>query len=751
MYVRRNSVGLEKRGDGYAGKTPQPEHRLYGDSDDGIQQISAYSLGSSGTQRRIFGFGSDYTYRNEYVWRPSQVVLWMPAFVRSDENGKQDRPRPVLLDVSLQRTLSVDFTKHNTLLYEWLSYFRGRVGNRTKAQSTLPFKGGLLSIISSSDGYYKLQHGGAESAMNSVMSKSLQRKIVWFAGALFLAMMALLVLLAAKSSDECSESGRDYSIASVFVSLVATATRRRFPIPRKCIEFQKKMIRSYLGLVLIVLLWVSVSATLRPNIFLLLTDDQDVLLGSMDAMVKTRELLGEAGVTFDNAFVHTPICCPSRSSFLSGRYLQNSGTFQNSIVTGCSNQTWVDGPETRTYAVHAQKAGYRTFYAGKYLNTYAMPGSGPNCTRKDDIGCFRVPLGWDDWHGLQGNSRYYNGTVSNNGVPSTHGSSPEDYLPDVFFGHLKDFLQNHFQDSAASDDTRPFLAVLATPSCHGPFTPAAKYVGHFSNASAPRTPNYNASAQDKQWLMRQQAPLTETIAESIDQIHNARLETLLSVDDYVAEVVSMLERNGELENTFILFTSDHGFQLGQHRLESDKRHLYEHDIRIPLLVRGPGVVANATLNDIVLNVDIAPTITHIASGIVPDDMDGSSILPLILQGRSIDARDLNWRDDFLVSYQGAGNPVCGLQFCPAPAPNEFHENDALNNTYSCVRTISDNEDTIFCEFEDDESFVEFYDHANDPWQLRNLYPNETSDSEIARRKKRLEKFKACRGRECRYL
>ena len=124
----------------------------------------------------------------------------------------------------------------------------------------------------------------------------------------------------------------------------------------------------------------------HANIFMLLTDDQDVTLGGLDGhahgipykpgpnpMPQLKKYLTEQGTTFSNAFVHTPICCPSRSSYMTGRYLHNSGTFENDIGHGCSNQTWADGPETRSFAAHAKAAGYHTSYSGKYLNQYAMP------------------------------------------------------------------------------------------------------------------------------------------------------------------------------------------------------------------------------------------------------------------------------------------------------------------------------------------------------------------------------------------
>eukprot|EP00936_MAST-01D_sp_MAST-1D-sp1_P001392 g1392.t1 len=478
-----------------------------------------------------------------------------------------------------------------------------------------------------------------------------------------------------------------------------------------------------------------------PNIFFLLTDDQDVMLGALEPMPQLKELVTKQGVEMTKAFVHTPICCPSRSSFLTGRYLHNSLTTENDIAHGCSNETWSAGPERRTYAVHAKAAGYHTHYSGKYLNQYALPGS-LGCTKAGADGCFRVPPGWDDWHGLQGNSRYYNGTISNNGKPARHGDTPADYLPDVFFGHTKTFLAEHLANEGKQGV--PFLAVLATPSCHGPFTPAPKCI------SAPRTPNWNASTEGKQWLMRQQAPLNDNTAQNIDRTHNSRWETLLSVDDYVGQVIAMLKAAGQLDNTYFLYTSDHGFQLGQHRLPGDKRHLYEHDIRIPMVMRGPGIKAGSKLDKAVLNIDVAPTLVDIMTGSVPDDMDGRSFKSLLLED---DASPVGgtWRTDFMVSYFGQGKPACGLQTCPPPSAANFHVNDAYNNTYACVRSGFDGgpADTMYCEFADDENFIEYYEHDNDPWQLKNLWP--AQEAKLAPLKAKLQAFRQCKGAACRAL
>ena len=397
------------------------------------------------------------------------------------------------------------------------------------------------------------------------------------------------------------------------------------------------------------------------------------------------------------------------------------------------------------------------------------PGSF-RCAQRGDAGCDRVPPGWLDWHGLVGNSRYYNATIIDNGVRTAHGDDPiRDYAPDLFFAHTKAFLSDHL----ANHKDSPFLAVLATPSCHGPFTPAVKYRGRFANESAPRTPNYNTSNEDKQWLMRQLSPITDPAG--IDSQHNNRWETLLSVDDYISEVVGMLTAAGQMDNTYFLYSSDHGapraslcrcpahrrprapgFQLGQHRLPGDKRHPYQHDLRIPFVLRGPGVPKGGTVQVAVTNADVAPTIVDIATGSVPAGYDGRSILPLL--GPRSEAAAAAWRPDFLVTYFGQFKLPCMLQKCPAPPANNWHTIDGANNTFNCVRTIppagsagaTGVADSLYCEFDDDEDFVEFYEHDQDPWQLHNRHRS-ADPAVLARLKARLRALKRCAGAACRDL
>lgn len=182
--------------------------------------------------------------------------------------------------------------------------------------------------------------------------------------------------------------------------------------------------------------------------------------------------------------------------------------------------------------------------------------------------------------------------------------------------------------------------------------------------------------------------------------------------------------------------------MGQFCIPGDKREPYEHDIRIPLMVKGPGIEKNITLDQIVLNIDIAPTLIDLMGATPPDEMDGTSFAPL-LRGEA----PAEWRSDFLIDYHGEGRKPCGLSSCPPPPPETFHPTDASNNTYTCVRTLSSEENSIYCEFTM-IGFAEYYDMATDPWQLHNTV-HAVSAAALDRLKARLNQLRECSGPSCR--
>ena len=506
----------------------------------------------------------------------------------------------------------------------------------------------------------------------------------------------------------------------------------------------------------------------KPNILLLLSDDQDSILGGTDYMPKLKYWIANQGATLKNAFVHTPACCPSRSSIFSGRYLHNGGALNNSVFGNCYGTEWRMGAEQQTFAVGAKFSGYKTYFAGKYLNQYGVRTDKHNhsfCTPAHEQGCFRVPPGWDGWLGLVGNSQYYHYDVieSNDGGQTSerirhYWNYENDYLPDVVANRTLQFMKDWEQENAKSkpEEQKPFLMVASWPSPHGPFTPAPQYQTSLENLTAFRTPNWNASRSSmmqKHWFLRQIGPIDEGTETWIDDVYRNRLRTLLSLDDHITHFMKQLKKMKQLDNTYVIYTSDNGFQLGQHRLRGDKRQLYEHDIRVPLYIRGPGIKPGTSLDEAVLNIDLAPFIHEIVSDSQRplDHHDGASFLGLFADDKLQDGpiRKQEWRNDFLISYHGEGNPECGFSPCNKGKPNRYedwHSGDATNNSYHCVRSMAPSE--IYCAFDDDEDFVEYYDLETDPWQLHNTAPTLSPEIRSAF-EKRLLQLRRCRGSSCR--
>ncbi|KAL0120010.1 hypothetical protein PUN28_007995 [Cardiocondyla obscurior] len=470
------------------------------------------------------------------------------------------------------------------------------------------------------------------------------------------------------------------------------------------------------------------------NIVLIVTDDQDSVLDGMTPMTNTLNLIGSQGATFTNCFVASPICCPNRASILTGRCQHNHRTVNNSIAGGCSSAEWQQTWEPATFgALLRNKAGYTTFYAGKYLNQYGNQKIG---------GAAHVPVGWDWWAGLIGNSKYYNYSLSINGTERKYGNSPSDYFTDVINNLAADFIKGCSSD-------RPFLMVLAPPAPHAPFTPADRHNDKYNGTKAKRTLNFNVPVhQDKHWLIREgPTPLPDDIIPKIDEIYRKRWEALLAVDDLVKNVHDLLKERHLLDDTFFIYTSDNGYHIGQFSMPMDKRQPYETDIRVPLLISGPGIELS-TISTPVSSVDIFITILSIAS--VDYASDGMTLFDTY--------RNFTQDRTVLIEYRGERSHKLTSSGCPSD--NDINValcakemackcEDAANNTFSCIRRVAPNFNNVFCVFEDDQKFIEAYDMNIDEYQLTNIgYSMEKSSRR--RFRKLLKNMVMCQGPTCVY-
>eukprot|EP00484_Ammonia_sp_Unknown_P024795 CAMPEP_0197034766 /NCGR_PEP_ID=MMETSP1384-20130603/12753_1 /TAXON_ID=29189 /ORGANISM="Ammonia sp." /LENGTH=562 /DNA_ID=CAMNT_0042464721 /DNA_START=20 /DNA_END=1708 /DNA_ORIENTATION=- len=527
------------------------------------------------------------------------------------------------------------------------------------------------------------------------------------------------------------------------------------------------LILSLIGLTTI--LSVSSSSSL-PNIVLILTDDEDVVLSEdyitkYNIMPRRDEIFKLNGVQFNNAFSSSPTCCVSRSSILSGKYVHNHGVTNNTSDGNCWGLQWQQTQEPFSYASYLHDIGYNTFFGGKYLNRYTDATV--------------IPRGWNDWHALMGSIDYYNYHLSNNGVKTFYDDSQSaNYHTTVLKNFALDFLSDH----QANNQDAPFLLVFSTVAAHSPFTVEDKYLADVEavDITAPRTPNWNKvdGLDDHHSLIQTQFGMTTKQIEESDWIFKHRLFTLKSVDDAIDEIYDYIGTQmteTTLDDTYFIYASDHGFHSGQFGMGFAKMQLYETDIRIPFFVANSGddVRKGVAVDAMANNIDIAPTILDIA-GIdyaAVAQMDGKSLLPLVWQ--QDDEVEDDEEDDafsmFLVEYHGEGYTHYEYRECDSHVDGfDGSLCDAWNNTYTCLRWIDERSDAdfMYCNFkcftegrvetecEEKYSSVEakgeYYDLNEDPWQMTNIW-NTLSEQQVQYFNGKLLEFRSCSGDECRRL
>jgi N-acetylglucosamine-6-sulfatase len=357
----------------------------------------------------------------------------------------------------------------------------------------------------------------------------------------------------------------------------------------------------------------------RPNIILVLTDDQRT--GDLAQMPNVQKLLVRQGTTFERFTVALPACCPSRATYLTGRYPHN----HRIGFGGASSATFFarSGAQGDTYATRLNAAGYRTGYFGKYLNGYEQ-------TR-------RKPAGWDDFYANVDRdvwSRCFN--ADGRGKKCRTSGNMDAFYGERAAGFVK--------------GSGPFLAVYAPNAPHqdqnGPPPASKRSIRRLDNPALPTGGSFNErDVSDKPGFIRNTGRLGGREIKAMAREHRARLGSLQVVDRYVGEMIRNLSRSGELENTYFFFATDNGYHLGQHRMEAGKGTPYVEDVMFPLVVRGPDV-ATGVRDELVQNTDLAPTFAELAGVAAPDRADGVSFAPL-LRGGSVP-----WRAAALVEEPG---------------------------------------------------------------------------------------------------
>ncbi|MCC6315246.1 MAG: sulfatase [Thermomicrobiales bacterium] len=452
-------------------------------------------------------------------------------------------------------------------------------------------------------------------------------------------------------------------------------------------------------------------AARRPNILFILTDDMRA--DDLRAMPIVGEHIAAAGATFTNYLATTPLCSPSRASILRGQYAHNHGVLNNTGADGGYATFYSRGNEASTVATWLHDRGYRTALMGKYLNGYPETRKGVTDTA--------VPPGWDRWaagmrHAPYGQFRYQ---LNEGGTVVSYGSSPADYLTDVLAEKAEAFVREAVADAA------PFFLYLAPYAPHSPSIPAPRDAGAFATEGALRVPSFNeADVSDKPAWVRD-IPPRDARAREIDEETQARLRTLLAVDEMTGRLIAALAEAGALADTYVVFSSDNGVLLGEHRLSHGKRAAYEEVIRMPLLIRGPGVAAGTTVADVALNIDLGPTFADLAEATAAGFIDGRSLAPLLL-------RD----GDFVERQAGL------VEGFPGSDDEEPRKEKNPPPPFAALRA----RDFVYIEYATGER--ELYDLRADPYETENLAALADPQA-LATLSQRLGELRRCRRDSCR--
>jgi N-acetylglucosamine-6-sulfatase len=455
--------------------------------------------------------------------------------------------------------------------------------------------------------------------------------------------------------------------------------------------------------------WLAVSTTAlatttsaKPNIIFVLVDDlrwDDLgCAGHPFSQTPHIDRVAREGAQFLNAFATTPLCSPSRASILTSEYAHVHGIIDN---TDRSKQSHL----LKTFPQELQKAGYVTAFFGKWH-------MGNDNTPRD---------GFDRWYCLQGQGSTFDPAVNDNGHDvQTHG-----YVTDLLNEKTLDFIrQKH---------SRPYFIYLSHKAMHpetkqaadgslsdpnaSNFIPAPRHQNLYEGVKLPRRPNWSVPPLDKPALQQKiagLAPLSPETGSTDDSILN-RLRMLASVDEGVGQILKALADAGQLDNTLIVFTGDHGYFYGEHCLSVERRLAYEEGIRVPIIMRYPPLIkAGERPENLALTIDFAPTFVQLAGGTIPSQYHGRSLVSL-MKG----AAPSDWRKSILVEY-----------FSDTVFPR------MRKMGYHAVR----DERWKYIHYDDQADADELYDLTVDPYELKNVVHDKAAADALLQMQIKLRKL-----------
>ncbi len=485
-----------------------------------------------------------------------------------------------------------------------------------------------------------------------------------------------------------------------------------------------------------------------PNVVLIVTDDQTY--GEMSALDRTRRLLGRGGATFSRAFASFPLCCPSRTTMLTGQYAHNHGAIGNHPADDGGGYVNLRRPR-RTLAAWLWTGGYETAHFGKWANSPGHP---------------TPPPGWDVWdHTFDKTTAYYDYRLGPRRATSRrYGYERADYNTDVVSDRAVGYI------GRARHSARPFFLSVAYLAPHdgsgrddeagrrcggvgadgeptkGEAQPPARYADAFRHAPLPQPPSFEeADVTDKPGFIGLPLPANAARIALITRRYRCELASLLAVDDGVAAIVDALRRAGELSDTAIVFTSDNGAFHGEHRISGGKNLPYEAAIHVPLLIRAPGLQAGRRIASPVVNADLAPTILAL-TGVEPPaslerPLDGRSLVPL-MEGRDRDR-------DRPILIEGRQSTVEGGGGYRVRSYQGVRTRRYLYVEHFLSRVGSPEEGAAVQIGGGERVARELYDLGRDPYELRSRAGAPGYRETMAVLRSTLEQLRGCAGRECR--
>ena len=462
------------------------------------------------------------------------------------------------------------------------------------------------------------------------------------------------------------------------------------------------------------------ATTPPPNFVFVLTDDLSLNLLPYMRQVKAME---KRGTSFRRYFVTDSLCCPSRSTIFSGRYPHSTGVITNGGADG-GFQVFHRNEESDTVATSLAARQYDTAMMGKYLNGYTPRGAVDGSPRY-------VPPGWSVW------------SVAGNGYPEFnynllekpfggqaqvvhHGNQPQDYLTDVISRRGQEFI------GASVQRGHPFMLELATFAPHGPFTPAPRDANRFPNARVPRTRLFNRPQARPRPAWLSTTKLSDQEVGGLDADFRKRAQAVQAVDQMIADIRAQLKRLGIANNTYIVFSSDNGFHMGDRRLLEGKQTAWDHDINVPLVVTGPGVPRGKSVGAITANTDLRPTFQELAGSPISPRVEGRSLVPF-LRGDKV----RRWRRVTLIEHHGPNNT-------PGD-PDQATPRQGNPPSYRALRFSN----RLWVQYDDPRYRSEYYNLKKDPNERHNLV-RKLSAGRRARLRTLVQRFASCSdGPSCR--